>query len=216
MTAPRVAPRARPVEKTLIEEHRWLASFAGAPHPVYSYVTAVPLLVGFLFLGRQSTVGWPLKLLEVAAGVIYWTFIEYAMHRWFYHWRPQIRWLRRFVESFHMYHHRNVPDRSVYNAGPLLALPLAVILPIPLLVLTHDVAATATMMVGTVVGYCVYEWFHYAIHVYRPRAGWLSTMQVLHMHHHRVNTRVYFGVTTIFWDRLFGSCEGQRSSRALE
>lgn len=196
--------------RTTIEDHPFLLALFGARHPAISFLFAGPLLV--LLIGRawysdRSAGG---TAVEIGAGLIYWTFFEYAFHRWFYHWRPRRPVLRRLIESFHVYHHRNPSDRRVYNAGPLLALPLTMALCAPIVALGAGPGTTATVMIGTVAGYWFYEWCHYMFHVRTFERGWLARMQRFHLGHHEKNWGKNFGVTNPFWDRLFGTA-GDRS-----
>ena len=192
-------------ERTLVEAHPGLLRFFGARHPLFSLLFAVPLAAVLLALAWRPGRGAGAIILELAAGVGYWTFFEYALHRWFYHWRPRRPAWRRAVESFHVYHHRNVTDRRVYNAGPLLALPVTILLASPVLALTGRLAATATVLMGTLGAYHVYEWFHYSFHVRTYDGGWRGYMQRFHLLHHDHNWRANFGVTNPLWDLMLGT-----------
>jgi dihydroceramide fatty acyl 2-hydroxylase len=190
-------------DRTLVEEHPALLAFFGARHPLFSLFFAAPLAALFVgFAWRPGRDGKVIAI-EIAVGVIYWTFFEYAMHRWFYHWRPARPGLRRAVESFHVYHHRDMSDRRVYNAGPLLALPLTILLGAPIFAVTFSASTTATVMIGTVASYYLYEWCHYTFHVRTCTRGWLAHMQRFHLYHHDRNWRANFGVTNPIWDIVF-------------
>jgi sterol desaturase/sphingolipid hydroxylase (fatty acid hydroxylase superfamily) len=197
-------------EQTLVEQHPGLLKVFGARHPLFSLLFAVPLAATFIALAWRPGRA-PLTIaLEIGAGVVYWTFFEYAMHRWFYHWRPRVPALRRAVESFHVYHHRNISDRRVYNAGPLLALPLTLLLAAPVLAVSRTLASTATVLIGTLGMYYIYEWCHYTFHVRTYRGGWLGYMQRFHLLHHDRNWRANFGVTNPVWDVIFRTARAAR------
>src|SRR5258708_23590488 len=131
---------ATSAERTLIEDHPGLLKVFGARDPVLPLLLGVPLAAGLLALAWRPGRGAGAIAVEIAAGVAYWSLFEYALHRWFYHWRPTSPTWRRAVESFHVYHHRHVADRRVYNAGPLLALPVTFVLAAPILALTSSLA----------------------------------------------------------------------------
>lgn len=200
-------------ERTLVEERPRLLAVFGARHPLLSLAFAAPLGAVFVALAWTPGRGAATLALEIAAGVVYWTFFEYAMHRWFYHWRPRAAKLRRAVESFHVYHHRDMTDRRVYNAGPLLALPIAALLGAPVLAVTRDLGTTATVLIGTVSAYYIYEWCHYTFHVRTYGDGWLGYMQRFHLHHHERNWRVNFGVTNPLWDMAFRTARAPNPRR---
>jgi sterol desaturase/sphingolipid hydroxylase (fatty acid hydroxylase superfamily) len=213
MTAAPVEAEGATRERTLVEERPGLLAVFGARHPLLSLVFAAPLGAVFVALAWTPGRGGATVALEIAAGVVYWTFFEYAMHRWFYHWRPRAAGLRRAVESFHIYHHRDMTDRRVYNAGPLLALPIAALLGAPVLAVTRDLGTTATVLIGTVGAYYIYEWCHYTFHVRTYGGGWLGYMQRFHLHHHERNWRANFGVTNPLWDLAFRTARAPNTEK---
>src|SRR5258706_14579147 len=88
--------------RTLVEDHRWLLSFFGASRlgPVVAFAAALAatlVRVGWKLVPDRNPA---LLLVYIPGGMAYWSFLEYAIHRWFYHWTPRARGLRRFVESF--------------------------------------------------------------------------------------------------------------------
>lgn len=47
---------------------------------------------------------------------------------------------------------------------------------------------------------------HHASHHWRADSGWLKQRKCWHaLHHHHTERPVCFGVTTSFWDRVFGT-----------
>jgi sterol desaturase/sphingolipid hydroxylase (fatty acid hydroxylase superfamily) len=190
---------------TFIEDHRWLLRLFGARSLTPVLTVAAALAAFMAWLGRAADTGTTATAALIAAGAIYWTFIEYAMHRWFYHWTPRRPGLRRVVESFHVYHHLHMDDREVLNAGPALSLSLTVILGAPVLALLRDVHLAALLMLGTVLAYALYEWVHHQCHRGSFRRGPLAYLQAFHLHHHAHHWRRNFGVTNPLWDLLFGT-----------
>jgi len=177
-------------------------SLVFSPHPIRTLSFAVPLALLFVAAGRDADGGWAAP---ITAGVLWWTFAEYAFHRWLYHLRPRWRPARSLFDAIHLQHHRQIADRRLWNAGPLLAIPIAVILAGPVLAVTRDPAVTSRVLLGTVVAYFVYEWAHYAAHAREWRSGPLAYLQGFHLHHHHGNARECFGVTNPLWDLLFGT-----------
>ncbi len=190
-----------------------LLSLLGAKSPGHVLVfSSLPLTAGFLALGWgqvSASKVWALIFL----GVGYWTFFEYAMHRYFYHWVPRRLGVRKLVEAFHVYHHRNPADRRVWNAGPLISFPLSFALFAVLSVLLWSVQLAALAMVGSVAAHTVYEWVHRQCHVRNHRGGVLGFLQRFHLHHHRRNARACFGVTNPFWDLAFGTADWRSMMR---
>jgi sterol desaturase/sphingolipid hydroxylase (fatty acid hydroxylase superfamily) len=189
--------------RTFIEDHRgWLALFGGRGLlAVLLFAAAVEL---WLLAGVRAGQARPQAAMALAlGGAAYWTFTEYALHRWLYHFRPRGPRLRRLVESFHVYHHRTPGDRAVWNAGPALVLGLLLLLSLPPLLLLRDLAATAGVMAGAVPAYALYEIAHHECHARAYRRGPMAWLQAFHLHHHQRDGRRNFGVTSPLWDWVF-------------
>jgi sterol desaturase/sphingolipid hydroxylase (fatty acid hydroxylase superfamily) len=200
-----------PRGRTLIEDHRWLLRVFGAATlaPVLAFAGALAGTLGWLGL-RGGAISAVLALLLMGAGVVYWTFAEYAVHRWFYHWRPRHPDLRRLVESFHVYHHRTPADRAVWNAGPALVLLVLLVMGPPALLVLRDLPRAALVMAGAAVAYAVYEIAHHAWHARTFPPGLLARLQALHLHHHDRNWSRNFGVTNPLWDLALGTFTSPR------
>jgi len=193
------------VNRTLIEDRRWLLRLFGAATLTPVLVFAAALAGALTWAGVRAGGGGAAAVAWVAAGVVYWTFVEYALHRWLYHWTPRNRAIRRVVESFHVYHHRTPDDRAVWNAGPALVVLLTTLLSLPPLALLGGVAPAAFVMLGAVVAYAIYEIVHHECHARVHTRGPLVYLQAFHLRHHQRNWRRNFGVTNPFWDWLFGT-----------
>jgi sterol desaturase/sphingolipid hydroxylase (fatty acid hydroxylase superfamily) len=50
-----------------------------------------------------------------------------------------------------------------------------------------------------------YALTHHAIHNWTLNLAWLRRLKRIHALHHMGTTPTYFGVTSSFWDRVFGS-----------
>ena len=199
-------PAVNPTLRTLIEDRRWLLRLFGAATLTPVLLLASGLAGALTWVGvRGGGIGGAAAVACVAAGVVYWTFWEYALHRWLYHWTPRRRALRRVVESFHVYHHRAPDDRAVWNAGPALVLLLTALLSLPPLALLGGAARAAFVMVGAVVAYAMYEVVHHECHARIHTRGPMVYLQAFHLRHHQRNWRRNFGVTNPFWDWLFGT-----------
>lgn len=133
--------------------------------------------------------------LALVAGWATWTFMEYIVHRFVFHGRiaPALRG--------HALHHRRaratvgVPFFVPGTLGVLIWTALSV--PLGYLVAGAWVA-------GLMWAYVAYGLLHHAQHHTRFRSGWLRALQLHHLVHHRKEAG-NFGVTTRFWDRVFGT-----------
>ena len=129
-------------------------------------------------------------------GSISWTLAEYLLHRFFLHGVPPLR-------RAHLRHH--AAPRALIGA-PACVSPL---LAITLFVATYflaDATLAAGLTAGVILGYLVYVCVHYATHhLPNLRWAWLRKLRRSHALHHRTETACNFGVSTGFWDVVFGT-----------
>lgn len=143
-----------------------------------------------LRVGHVEVAGWAL------AGLFLWTLSEYAFHRWMYH-VPGLaitRWG----------HERHHGDPTAYVAMPFLVTPV-LFLPLQQLVATRlGFHGFSSLLAGWFAGFIGYSFFHHALHHHRLPHGWYRRLQAQHRIHHAI-PEVNFGVTTRYWDRVFGT-----------
>ena len=159
------------------------------------YGTAVAVLVAFIAASA------PLSLLPQMAGLALaglagWTAIEYALHRFVLHGlRPFSRW--------HAEHHQR-PTALVCTPTIFSALLFLTLVFIPALVLTGLLRACA-LTLGVLAGYLAYAITHHATHHWHAGGAWLKGRKRWHALHHYVGEPGCYGVTSGFWDHVFGS-----------
>jgi cyclopropane-fatty-acyl-phospholipid synthase len=61
------------------------------------------------------------------------------------------------------------------------------------------------LTLGLVVGYLAYGVTHHATHHWRADSAWLRRRKRWHALHHHQKRPCCYGVTTTFWDQLFGT-----------
>ncbi len=138
------------------------------------------------------------------AGVLTWTFLEYAIHRWLMH-RTGTPWQRWIWLHLHKDHHQQVTleDPAHRCTSALLSLPL----------FTAAFAASGPalgLVAGVALGFTLYEWVHFAEHDPRlsrrlRRFGWFRERLAHHGSHHSRALDRNFGFLSSFWDRLLGT-----------
>jgi len=139
----------------------------------------------------------------VAAGVAFWTLLEYLVHRFVLHGRfSDGRGLKhlvhRLLDTSHGDHHQR-PWDGMYINGFLDSLVLAV----PLLALGWLFPLhTAPVFVATLlVSYVAEEWVHYSVHFHRFRWRYFDYIRRHHMYHHSPRGKdIAFGLTNGLWD----------------
>ena len=140
---------------------------------------------------------WLQTITFVILGIAGWTLIEYALHRFILHsLQPFIRW--------HAMHHRR-PKALIFAPTILSAALFFTLIFLPALLL-GDLWHASALTLGVIIGYLFYTIIHHAIHHWHANNNWLKERKRCHALHHHYN-KLYgcYGVTSAFWDKVFGS-----------
>lgn len=152
--------------------------------------------------------GWgaasPLEAIGLfAAGLLIWSLCEYLLHRYLFHWQldvPAVQWFVFLIHGNH-HNHPNDPLRDM--------MPLSVSLPVSASVWALSTAALGTagnwLFLGWITGYVIYDVVHYACHQWPMRGRLGAALKRHHMRHHYIDEGRNFGISSVFWDRVFGS-----------
>ncbi len=181
--------------------------------PVVVVVIWLPVAVGFMALevlgGGYATRGVGYLIGGFLAGAFLWTFAEYTLHRFLFHYQPKDpRWERIFF-LFHGVHHAQPQCKTRLVMPPVVSIPMALVMYAiisfifsTLLGLPHWVFP---VMSGFIVGYLFYDLTHYATHHFPMRSGVWKYLKRYHMMHHYKSPNARFGVSSPLWDVVFGT-----------
>lgn len=61
------------------------------------------------------------------------------------------------------------------------------------------------VVAGGIIGYLIYDMIHYYIHYGSPRNTYFYNLKRYHYNHHFVNHDKGFGISSPFWDDIFGT-----------
>jgi len=165
----------------------------------------IPLIIIFLYqsiLIKNVTI--ISTLLHFVAGVIIWTFSEYLLHRFVFHYQPKSEWGKRIHWTFHGVHHDYPQDRYRLVMPPAVSLPLATIFYFVFLFIFGS-TLTPSLFAGFLTGYLIYDIMHYALHHFGFRNKILLRLKQHHMKHHYSEPGEGFGVSSPLWDYVFGT-----------
>ena len=149
-------------------------------------------------------------------GVLVFTFVEYAMHRWLYH-PPEDASdkYQEFTYTIHGHHHAYPKDKQRLAMPPLLAIGIGTGL-LLLFKLILD-QYTFAFLAGFMVGYAMYLLVHYAVHMYKMPSNFLKALWINHsIHHYADDDEVLFGVSSPLWDYVFGTVPKKKSMKGVE
>ncbi len=140
-------------------------------------------------------------------GLFLWTFAEYTLHRFVFHYQPKGALQERIVFLFHGIHHAQPQCKTRLVMPPIVSIPMAglfyglfILVFAKALGLPHWVSPTFS---GFILGYLAYDMTHYATHHFAMRSGYWKYIKRYHMQHHYKSPDKRFGVTSPVWDLVF-------------
>jgi len=167
-------------------------------------VVYVPVIIYCIYKAYITSTGILTFFEYMALGLFVWTFVEYVLHRFVFHYVPKPEWARRLHFIFHGVHHDYPSDALRLVMPPSASIPLAVgffflfkaLLPI------NDIYA---FFPGFIVGYLAYDISHYAIHHFNFKGSFWKKIKQHHMLHHYQDPTKGYGVSSPLWDKVFRS-----------
>jgi sterol desaturase/sphingolipid hydroxylase (fatty acid hydroxylase superfamily) len=149
-----------------------------------------------------ADLGGVYRLHLVLTGLAAWTLLEYLVHRFAFHWHPT-------GQRLHQRHHDqpgNLEAERSSLSTPLLALPIGFVL-----IVSAGVKAGSAVFAGLLLGYLTFIALHHVVHRCQIDSNsWLYSAKMRHLIHHRLEN-CNFGVTTGFWDIVFGTSASVRN-----
>jgi len=173
-------------------------------HPLVIWGIYVPIIVLMLYRSNVKfgyAFAW--MALMFVAGMLFWTFFEYLMHRFVFHFVADSPRAQRFIYVLHGNHHEYPRDKERLFMPPVPSLIIAS----ALFTLQYLVIGNNAFMFfpGFILGYLMYGTMHYAIHAWNPPFRWMKPLWRNHHLHHYKEQEKGFGVSTTIWDRVFGT-----------
>jgi sterol desaturase/sphingolipid hydroxylase (fatty acid hydroxylase superfamily) len=172
-------------------------------HPAFIiglYVPLSGLSLWYCCVYQQATLLLALSLF--LAGMIFWTLVEYLLHRYVFHFISESELVQRFHYTVHGVHHEYPMDTE-----RLIMPPVPSVIVVSLFYLLYYAVMgnyVYGFLPGFVMGYLIYASIHYAIHAYKPPKGFQYLWRHHNLHHFKYPDRA-FGVSFPFWDMVFGT-----------
>ena len=172
--------------------------FAG--HPALPFLLVTPAIGWLLEAAPRNA--WAPAL--VALGALTWTLVEYAMHRWLFHFPSRRDPGKVTTFIVHGHHHVSPREPSRLAATPVQIGSLALLM-LGVFQLTLG-AGWSMAMVGFLAAYLAYEAVHHIAHHGRPRSRLLRAIRRHHLsHHYEHEGRAAWGISSPLWDWVFGT-----------
>ncbi|XP_025836315.1 dihydroceramide fatty acyl 2-hydroxylase FAH2 [Agrilus planipennis] len=179
----------------------------------YSVVLVwVPIISFFFYTGffsyhdaNKGTSQWHVPLI-ILFGLCLWSIAEYSLHRWLFHLDPKTSpFLITLNFMIHGIHHK-VPfdaDRLLFPPLPAGIIGIAFYYLFTWLLPSHMVDLTFG---GFCLGYLIYDMTHFYLHHGCPAAEtFLYDLKRYHNKHHFDFKNDGFGVSSPYWDKVFGT-----------
>ncbi|MFQ5690271.1 MAG: sterol desaturase family protein [Gemmatimonadota bacterium] len=233
------AARLPPRDPTVrIFQKDWQERLSRVP-PYVPHLLYVPLVT--FMLGRSLHLGVTVsRTLGLAGlGLLSWSVVEFLLHRYVFHeianreterrvkltvhrLRPDepilprlTGWREKFYFVAHGVHHEFPSDPERLVMPPSVSIPLAVFFYF-LFTLALGATTAPAYYAGFVLGYLIYDTFHYAVHFIRPGGMAEEAMYRVgkgHMRHHFSDNHKDYGVSSPVWDLLIGTFDWKERSQ---
>lgn len=173
-------------------------------HPLVIWGLYLPISIGLLYYSGTS-LGFEVwtVLLVFLGGAFFWSFFEYIMHRFIFHYAAESDRAKKFIYIMHGNHHHFPRDKE------RLFMP-----PVPSLIISSAIFSLQYLIMGKyafmffpgfIIGYLMYGTMHYAIHAWNPPFKWMKGLWRNHHLHHYKDEGKGFGVSSTLWDHVFGT-----------
>ncbi|HIB37686.1 sterol desaturase family protein [Mesonia sp.] len=167
------------------------------PLIIFSAISAALIYYGIIEKGFET----PQIILLFLAGLLFFTFVEYIMHRYLYHIPATSERKKKISYTMHGVHHDYPKDKSRLAMPPVLSLVVATVLFIIYRVVLGDYVFG--FLAGFLIGYAGYLAVHYSVHAFKVPSNFLKVLWHHHsIHHYREPDRA-FGVSSTLWDHIF-------------
>ncbi len=142
--------------------------------------------------------------LMVLAAAFAWTFAEYAIHRFVFHFPARSRVGKYLVHLFHGVHHDAPNDRTRLLMPPAGAILIfGCIFGFFRMLLPHPWVEPFCGFF--IIGYLCYDYTHYAVHFWPMKGRIGRSIKRNHLLHHFQEYQARFGVSSPLWDWVFGT-----------
>jgi sterol desaturase/sphingolipid hydroxylase (fatty acid hydroxylase superfamily) len=147
---------------------------------------------------------WRIGIL-LSIGVFSWSFIEYGLHRFIFHYDAHSAFGRRFLYLVHISHHVNPESRKRTLASLFLTGPISGVYWLLAWFATGSPVSATYLFLGMATGYFCYDWVHFQCHHGKSRLRVLRYLKKYHLLHHYRTPELRFGVTSPLVDLLFST-----------
>ncbi len=179
-------------------------------HPIVPLILWTPIIAFLFYYGATVQNVTPNEFIVLFfAGFVLWTFTEYIMHRYVFHWDAKSAAGKYFVFLFHGLHHDDPQDPTRLVMPPVPAILLSGILYL-IFSLIFPAKYLQVLMAYFMIGYLCYDYIHYATHHFPMTNKVGKYLRKYHLQHHYSGERSKYGVSSPLWDYVFNTTTGPK------
>jgi len=197
------------MKKTLYKSSRLFKSNAlewfTHVHPAMPFIVWGPIVSFFAYDGlKNQNLSFLTFFNLFVSGLIVWSLFEYLMHRFLFHFEPKTNFWKRIIFLFHGIHHHEPDDPTRLVMPPVVSLILGfIVFKVGGIFIANTLETS--FFSGFFVGYILYDYIHYSVHHFTPKSRIGKKIKLNHMQHHFVYPNALWGVSSPFWDIIFGT-----------
>ncbi|HMT30197.1 MAG TPA: sterol desaturase family protein [Bacteroidia bacterium] len=169
--------------------------------PVLFYYAAAICILAYSF--SVSTIDHWKALFYFPAGMITFSFVEYLIHRYIFHFNAVNEKEEQFKYHIHGVHHEYPRDKDRLVMPPLISFGIAILFYFVFKFIAGDYVWL--FFPGFLAGYSTYLIIHYSVHRYKPPKNFLKYLWKHHSLHHYHSDDYAFSVSLPLWDYIFGT-----------
>lgn len=160
-------------------------------------------LVSFYYALTTTVISLTTGFVVLLLGFLVFTFVEYMMHKYFFHMEPNTPVKDKLQYSVHGVHHDYPKDKDRLAMPPFISAFYALVFYVVFTFIMGDYALY--FLPGFLIGYSAYLGVHYLVHAYQPPKNFMKVLWVNHAVHHYKDPDVAFGVSSPLWDYILGT-----------
>ena len=202
--------------KVTTEHHRGQATIFSNPFlesltktNLVQNILVYGLVIAFLIYYAIAVKQIPLEIFVgfFVFALFFWTFAEYLLHRFLFHWISENKLVQRFHFIMHGSHHLYPRDTERLLMPPVPGLIMASLLFLMFYAVFSILGIglyTWAFFPGFFLGYLLYSFLHRATHVIKPPKRFKYLWKHHSLHHYKYPDKA-FGVSNTLWDHVFGT-----------
>jgi sterol desaturase/sphingolipid hydroxylase (fatty acid hydroxylase superfamily) len=181
-----------------------ILEFFSHVHPSIPAIIYVPVIGYMIYETVKAGRIFTFVLSSFVLGLAVWSFTEYALHRFIFHFVPKTEWGKKIHFMFHGVHHDYPNDSTRLVMPPIISIPLALLFYFLFKNILGD-QFLPPFFAGFILGYLAYDLTHYAVHHFSLRGRVSLYLKQQHMRHHYMDPDGNYGVSSPLWDFVFGT-----------